>query len=94
MGDLKIKKAFSTASSARKATLEVRGQLGHTKASVTILFVSSKYDLDALGLAIKENFSDQNVIACTSSGEISEGGYLDFSISAVALCSPRLEVES
>lgn len=89
---LLVKKGASAALDARKAANDLAAQLQQPDACIVIFFCSSRYDLSALGAALKENF-DCPVIGCTSAGEITaETGYLQGGIVGVSLSSRELTV--
>lgn len=89
MSTLNISSAESKNKDPYKAIEEIANKLQSSSNGITILFISSLYDLDKIGAAIKEKFKG-NIIGCTTSGELSALGYPDNSISAISLSSERL----
>lgn len=89
---LRVKKGASGTADARQAVSELAEQLRQPDTAVVIFFCSSRYDLDALGTALKEHF-DCPLIGCTTAGEITaESGYLQDGLVGVSLSSGELKV--
>lgn len=87
-----VKKGASGAADARQAVSELAGQIRQPDTVAVIFFCSSRYDLDALGAALKEHF-DCPLIGCTTAGEITaESGYLQDGLVGVSLSSGELKV--
>jgi len=85
-----VKKGASTAPDAHQAVNELAAQIHQADAGIVIVFCSSRYDLPALGAALKERFACP-VIGCTSAGEITaESGYQQGGIVGVSLNSREL----
>jgi len=80
-----ILSAHSTQSDARTAVREVGAALAGCDAELILFYCSSHFDLDALAGEIRASFGATRVIGCTTAGEIGPAGYLDHSLSAVAL---------
>ncbi|WP_296659372.1 nitric oxide-sensing protein NosP [Paraburkholderia sp.] len=80
-----IVSAHSTHPDARAAVREVGAALAVCDAELVIFYCSSHFDLDALASEIHATFGQTRVIGCTTAGEIGPAGYLDHSLSAVAL---------
>jgi hypothetical protein len=94
-GELRSEVASTTAPDARQAVRAIRDQLGDATSSGVFLFVSSRYDLAALGPAIKDAFVGCGpVVGCTTAGEIGPHGFQKGGITALGLASPDLEIES
>lgn len=88
---LRVKKGASGTADARQAVSELAGQIRQPDTVAVIFFCSSRYDLDALGAALKEHF-DCPLIGCTTAGEITaESGYLQDSLVGVSLSSGELK---
>lgn len=90
-----MKQALSTLKDEEEAILEIKSQLfrGDGK-QIIFLFVSSLYDLFKIEAYINEYFDD-NVIACTTSGELSfKGGYTDHSIAGFSLSKEKFNIKS
>ena len=89
---LSVKKGASSAADARQAVGELAGQIRQPDTAAVIFFCSSRYDLEALGVALKEHF-DCPLIGCTTAGEITaESGYRQGGIVGVSLSSGELKV--
>ncbi len=89
---LRVKKGASGAADARQAVSELAGKIRQPDTAAVIFFCSSRYDLDALGAALKEHF-DCPLIGCTTAGEITaESGYLQDGLVGVSLSSGELKV--
>lgn len=80
---------LSDGSAAVAATAE---QL-ETQADMYTAFVSSGYDLEAVGKALQEHFGDR-VIGCTSSGNIGPGGYDRSGICVTAFTGGGLQIRT
>ncbi len=72
------------------AIQELFGNLNLSSDSITIIFISSLYNLEEIQESIRKH-SKGKILGCTSSGEISSTGYQKHSISAISLCSRRLK---
>lgn len=93
-GSLHSEVAATTEVDARRAVREIRDQLGDATSSGVFLFASSRYDLAALGPAIKDAFAGCGpVVGCTTAGEIGPRGFQKGGITALGLASPDLEIE-
>jgi hypothetical protein len=87
--------AASTAShlpDGAAAVAEIAAALG-TQADLYTVFVSTGYDLDAVGRALKRHFGDR-VVGCTSSGNIGPNGYDQTGICAAALTGGGLQTRT
>ena len=82
-----IATAQSTAPDARLAVQEFHEQLGAVEAALVLFFCSSDYDLEALADEMNRRFPGVSVVGCTTAGEIGPAGYLEKSLSGVALPS-------
>lgn len=89
MSELTVATVESNKKDPSEAIQEIGKKLKGKKQGLTILFISSFYDLDKISKAIKENLKG-SIIGCTTSGELSALGYPEHSISALFLNSPRL----
>lgn len=90
---LQTYRSHSTNKDEIKALEEVYKGLKLNSTSITLLFISSHYNLDKLKNEISK-WSGGTIIGCTSSGELSESGYNKHSISALSLCSERLQEQT
>jgi hypothetical protein len=78
---------------AEKAVRELAAQVGGIEPEALLFFCSPKYDLAALGRAIKATF-DCPAIGCTTAGEILGGeGYIEDSIVCAAIDSEKLTMK-
>ncbi|HZW25629.1 MAG TPA: FIST N-terminal domain-containing protein [Gallionella sp.] len=85
-----IKKGASSAENPHRAVREVAEAIRQPDVALVIVFVSSKYDMAALGGALKRTF-DCPVIGCTTAGEIVSGmGYREGMLIGISLSSPHL----
>jgi hypothetical protein len=86
---LVVRRAHTAQSNEASAVAELREQLAPDRASASLLFCSPRYDLEALGREIADNFTTP-VAACTTAGQISTTGYVSGGITAVSLHSKEL----
>jgi hypothetical protein len=90
MSSLTIKKGVSSADNPHRAVREISEAIRQPDAALVIVFASSKYDMAALGGALKRTF-DCPVIGCTTAGEIVSGmGYGEGMLIGISLSSPHL----
>jgi hypothetical protein len=93
MSAIEVKFAKSFQTDARKAVEELAAQVNGIDPDALIFFCSSKYDLPALGKAIKATF-DCPVAGCTTAGEIlGSEGYIENSIVCAAIASDKLTMK-
>jgi len=86
--EVKFGKSFER--NAQKAVAELAAQTGGIEPNALLFFCSPKYDLAALGKAIRKTF-DCPAIGCTTAGEIlCSAGYIEESIVCAAITSDRL----
>ena len=78
---MQMRQAKSDNTDARTAVREIADSLGGPLDAV-LFFASSRYDLDALGEALRQTF-DCTVIGCTSAGQIDCAGFSKGGISAL-----------
>ncbi|MBL7479594.1 nitric oxide-sensing protein NosP [Legionella bononiensis] len=57
-----------------------------------VFFCSSHYDLDALANALNSLFPNEQIIGCTTAGEIGPGGYSEYTLSGVSFSSNGFKV--
>lgn len=81
---LRVRKGASRSADESVAVQELFDAIGQPDAGLYILFCAPTYDLDALGEQIAKRFGD-NVIGCTTAGEISPLGYLEGTLTGVSL---------
>jgi len=67
------------------AAAEIHAALGAGPHELVLFFCSPRYDLPALARALTAEFGEQQLVGCTSAGEIGPGGYHEASLTAVAL---------
>lgn len=85
---MNIRRGTSTSTDPRTAARELHAALSGPMA-LGIFYCASTYDLDALGAELAAAFGpDAPLIGCTTAGEISDVGYLEGSITGVALAGP------
>lgn len=87
-----VASATSRQAEAAAAVAELATVLG-PHADLYAVFVSPGYDLDAVGVALKEHFGDR-VIGCTSSGNICSYGYDGQGLCGLALTGGGLEART
>lgn len=83
--DESIRTAHSRHPDARQAVRELHAALSGGELSLVLFFCSSKYDLDALADEMNRLFGRTPVVGCTTAGEIGPAGYLDHSLTGVAI---------
>jgi hypothetical protein len=87
---LNVRRGYSSLPEASQAAMELTACIRQPGMQIVIFFCSSRYDLNALGQVLKEQF-DCPVVGCTTAGEItSEAGYLKEGIVGVSLSSKEL----
>ncbi|GAA2672862.1 FIST N-terminal domain-containing protein [Actinoplanes palleronii] len=84
--------AASHLSDGAAAVAEIAAALG-SRADLYTVFVSTGYDLEVVGTALKQHFGDR-VIGCTSSGNIGPNGYDRTGICAAALAGGGLRART
>lgn len=94
MTSLTVKKGHSLNQDEVAAIEEIKEKIYSEKAKVYFLFIGAEYDFSLLGPLIKKAFSHAEVVACSTSGEISDIGYSDYSLSGFSLSSERLSVKN
>ncbi|MDJ0824062.1 MAG: FIST N-terminal domain-containing protein [Rhodobacter sp.] len=72
----------------------IASELGTGDLALVVLFVSPKADFPALMQAAQIRFGGTQVVGCTTAGEISDYGYSDDGIVAVALPADSFTVET
>ena len=86
---LKIELLFRTGSSVNPApaaaVAELRQLIGHDQAGLALVFVSNRYNLDAMAENLRREFGVTQVIGCTTAGEIGPSGYLEGGVSGLTL---------
>jgi hypothetical protein len=93
MSAIEVRFGKSLDPDAVKAVSELAAQTNGITPNAVLFFCSPKYDLAALGKAIKSTFACP-VIGCTTAGEILGGeGYIENSIICAAIASEKLTME-
>ncbi|MDR2789175.1 MAG: FIST C-terminal domain-containing protein [Candidatus Accumulibacter sp.] len=93
MSAIEVKFGKSLDRNAGKAVGELAAQMAGIEPDALLFFCSPKYDLAALGKAIKLTF-DCPAIGCTTAGEILGGeGYIEDSIVCAAIVSEKLTMK-
>ncbi|MBD3236205.1 MAG: FIST domain containing protein [Candidatus Eisenbacteria bacterium] len=85
-------RGVSTAREPIEVARELREAIGGVEAALTIFFCAPTYDAQAIGRAMSDQFGDAPLIGCTSAGEITPGGYLSDSVTAVRLPARQFQV--
>ncbi|WP_031310036.1 FIST N-terminal domain-containing protein [Sphingobium sp. C100] len=75
--------ASSHMASPAAAMADIAEQLGHAPLAGMLLFCSHRFDRDALARAINRHSEGVVAIGCTSSGELTERGYDEDSLTAI-----------
>lgn len=88
----RVVSAVSDSFDPQRAVAELAQVLNPERAECIIFFCSPQYDLDALAVALNDQFAGIQVIGCTTAGEISSEGITANSISAV--CLPKSQFAS
>ena len=91
--DLSVRKGTSLSADATVAVDELREAIAQDDASVTLVFVGARFDLAALGPALRAAFPGP-LLACTTSGEIAPTGYAEHSLTGASVSSSRLTVRT
>ncbi|HVJ14410.1 MAG TPA: FIST N-terminal domain-containing protein, partial [Polyangiaceae bacterium] len=72
---------------AREAVMAALERLGDAKASYGFVFASPRHDLSSVLAGAREAAAGVEIIACTTAGEISEGGLVHGGVSALLVAS-------
>jgi hypothetical protein len=84
---MEIRTGTSKSLDAREAARELHAALAGPDIAFAVLYCSPTYDLGALAEELAALFGiDAPLIGCTTAGEITPIGYLEGSVTAVALC--------
>jgi hypothetical protein len=90
---VKFRKGTTTHKDPVKAIAEMAEQIAIPDAAVTVLFLSSHYDLDCIYQQIRKRFNGP-IISCTTAGEITDNGYRDNSICGFSLSGDDVFVKT
>jgi hypothetical protein len=93
MDDILVKNSISFNRNPVEAVSQIYKDISTGKEQYNLIFCSSNYDLNLLGLEIKKTFGP-NVLCCTTSGEISSSGYTKDSIVASSISSDKMRFHS
>ncbi len=88
---LEVRQAHTQEQDVDNAVSDLSQRLDARTASVNILFCSPKYDLEKLGRRLATAFTTP-VVACTTAGQLGQGGFYKGGITAVSLTSAELRV--
>lgn len=92
---IQTRRAASTATDPRTAARELHAGLAGADVALTIFYCAPTYDLAALGAELAALFgADAPLIGCTTAGEITPQGYLEGSITGVAIGGPGVVVHT
>jgi hypothetical protein len=86
-----VRQAHTSELDVDRALAELSERLDTRGASANLLFCSSRYDLERLGHKIATTFQTP-VVACTTSGQLGQGGFQKGGITAVSLTSAELRM--
>lgn len=90
MKSLEVRRGFTATPDPKAAILQLKKELRNSHEQFNFLFCSSNYNLDLLGIEIKNTFGE-NVLCCTTSGELSSEGYAKNSIVGASVCSKKMK---
>ena len=82
-----VRRAYSTASDASVAARELYEGLYQPELGLMAFFCSPSFDLDVLAREIGALFPGNNVVGCTTAGEITPAGYMDGSITGFSIAA-------
>jgi hypothetical protein len=86
--------ASSHAGDPARAMAEVAGQLGKEPLAGMLLFCSHRFDREALARAVNRSAEGVVAIGCTSSGELTENGYDEDSLSVIGFPASAFHMSS
>ncbi|MCB0413299.1 MAG: hypothetical protein KDD50_03140, partial [Bdellovibrionales bacterium] len=86
-------RGFTSFSEEEKAIEDISHQILKENTQFSLLFFSDKYDAKKLEVYIKKYFGD-NVLACSSAGEIAADGYHDNGITGLAFHGEAFRINS
>lgn len=90
MKSLEVRRGFAATPDPKAAILQLEKKLKNSYDQFNFLFCSSNYNLDLLGAEIKDAFGN-NVLCCTTAGEISSEGYSKDSIVGASISSKKMK---
>lgn len=89
-----IRRGVSRSTDAKLAATELFEQIQQDRMVLVVFFVAASYDLKALEGEMSRLFEGQQVIGCTTGGEITPDGYIDDSITGLSLGADDFKVET
>jgi hypothetical protein len=89
---LTIRKGCSRSPDPAVAVQELREAIWQEESSCTLFYCSPRYDLAELGRRLAEAFPGNNLIGCTTAGEITPEGYLDGALTGVSVAASDFTV--
>jgi hypothetical protein len=87
-----VKKGATRSQDPEQAAAELFAALQPIGAQLVVFYCAPSYDREALGEALRRRFGAVPMIGCTTAGEIAPSGYLDGSLTGVAIRAPRLHL--
>ncbi|MFA5012071.1 MAG: FIST N-terminal domain-containing protein [Ignavibacteria bacterium] len=90
MKSLEVRRSFAASPDPKAAVLKLEKELMISNEQFSFLFCSANYNLEILGTELKNAFGN-NVICCTTSGEISSEGYSNDSIVGASISSKNMK---
>lgn len=82
---MSVKTALSTQRDPKACARELKNAIGDFDSRFVTFFASSKYEPEALGLALREEFGSVPSIGCTTAGELGTRDRSDASVSLLAM---------
>ena len=80
-----VRIGFSAQRDPAAAAAELWQSIAHDQAGLALVFVSSRYDCDALAPHLRRQFGTLPLIGCTTAGEIGPLGYMEDGIAGLTL---------
>lgn len=84
--------AASNQSDPQQAAAELACALNHPAIGWVVFFCSAEYPLPALAEALNQHFPDQELVGCTTAGELTPAGYARGSIVALGFRRPAFRL--
>ncbi|MCB0414150.1 MAG: FIST C-terminal domain-containing protein [Bdellovibrionales bacterium] len=88
-----FKRAFTKNTDAQSALKDIADSLEAKNSKLCVLFISNSYDMEGLSEYVREYFGE-NVIACTTAGEICSEGYGENTISGMAFHGENFVIDT
>ncbi|MBK7403018.1 MAG: FIST C-terminal domain-containing protein [Myxococcales bacterium] len=89
---LEVREAATRATDEREAVAHLIDQIGKERPALTLFFCSSTYELPRLAAHLTDAFPE-NLLGCTSSGQIGRSGFELGGMSALSLFTTELDVQ-